>query len=258
MKHKLISNFNMNLESIQSHLKIVEKIDCKVGVIGLTLTLKTNELEVELEISYRLKGDYELKYYRNQQMMKHILNTKLIVDQIPKEELVSLMKRDDNNKISNLSIISLAFCDVDKKLIRNFTKDQRNRLVIDRGIIKRVTESMAQNPEKTSSAEVILNANEDEDEDQQEDDDNQEEADNRKWIFLALKEDETEESSLSDNTGQPINNGTGLQTLIEKGLEMFDSKPEPKAEPQNFNDKKAIDRKKEDQKSPYTFNEGMS
>ena len=156
----------MNLDSIQSHLTIAEDVDCKGGAVGLTLQFRTNELEVKLEISYRLRGDYELKYYRNHQMMKQILNGKLIVDDIPNEELVSRMTLDADNSISNLSIISLDFLDFDKKLISSSNEEKINRLIIDKQM--KIPEFTAQNQEKPTEVLVTNSEVDDEDEEEEE------------------------------------------------------------------------------------------
>src|ERR1700759_1571295 len=95
IRHKLKSNLNLNLDSIQSHLKISEEVDCKTGAVSICLDLTSHDSEIKLEVSYQLGSDYELKYYRNHEMMKHILNGTLVVDLISNEELVSLMKTND-------------------------------------------------------------------------------------------------------------------------------------------------------------------
>ena len=261
IKHKLKSNFNLNLDSIQSHLKISEEIDCKTGAVSICLGLTSHEIEIKLEVSYQLGSDYELKYYRNQQMMKHILNGTLIVDLIPNEELVSLMKIDDYNRITNKSIIALDFYHIDKRLVSIQTENRKNRLVIDD---LTVTEVSPQNliktkgqdskkgrkekpPKESTKSQEIKRTDSSTDEEEEEDNDDS------RWRFLLMdhtihKEDQEQKpketgpnaQKVAEKVGEKVTKIIkGIEKGVEKGIENLDEKDPNK--------------KKNDKKSPLSF-----
>lgn len=131
MKHRLRSNFNMDLETIESELRIAEEIDCKSGVIGYRLTLKTHDLSVTLDSSYGLKGDRQLKYYRNEQLVKHILNGETIIDSVADGELCTDVNLEDS-AIRTKTIVKLDFSETDAMITEKTSNEKKNDFVIQK------------------------------------------------------------------------------------------------------------------------------
>jgi hypothetical protein len=104
-KHKFIVNLNISLESV--NMKIHSDLDCIEEVVNYKIILETNDSVIRIENHFQTKGNSQMKYYRNNQLLKHTVNGKEIIDWTQKQELVSVINIDENKNINNVLILAL-------------------------------------------------------------------------------------------------------------------------------------------------------
>jgi hypothetical protein len=104
-KHKFIANLNISLESV--NMKIHSDLDCIEEVVNYKIILETNDSVIRIENHFQTKGNSQMKYYRNNQLLKHTVNGKVVIDWTQKQELVSVINIDENKNINNVLILAL-------------------------------------------------------------------------------------------------------------------------------------------------------
>ncbi|XP_054157519.1 probable serine/threonine-protein kinase DDB_G0283337 [Oppia nitens] len=120
--HSFGTNLNINLDSIESELKINESLDCKSGIVSYNICLKSTGndntvLDIKLVGNYQLNHNQnEVKYLRNDRLLKHIINGKVVINETNEEELISVIKVDDYYNIKSLFIIAVDFTDINERL----------------------------------------------------------------------------------------------------------------------------------------------
>lgn len=248
IKHKLITNINMSLDSIESKLQIHEDLDCIEGSVKYSVTLKTTDFEIRLENYVKIKGENELKYYRNNELVKHIQNGNVVWDNTPNEELISSTKVDITNKISNISIIALDFLDFNERLIRKMNEKQML-------IIKNFENSKNE-----------INSKDPELEDQSEEEENSDGEVRKKtselWTPIGRsyndKEDGSDSNQTEHNRVKKESSGIvdNVSNIVDKGLKLFDTTTTPKDNRKDETNRRKENRAKKN--SPLTFNEAMS
>jgi len=106
-KHKFIANLNISLESV--NMKIHEDLDCIEEVVNYEIILETNDSVIRIENYFQTWGNSEMKCYRNNELLKHTVNGKVVIDCTQKQELVSVINIDENKNINNVLILELDY-----------------------------------------------------------------------------------------------------------------------------------------------------
>jgi hypothetical protein len=104
-KHEFIVNLNIRLESVD--MKMHSDLDCIEEVVNYNIILETNDSVVRIENHFQTKGNFQMKYYRNNELLKHTVNGKVVIDWTQKQELVSVINIDENKNINNVLILAL-------------------------------------------------------------------------------------------------------------------------------------------------------
>jgi hypothetical protein len=118
-KHKFIANLNISLESV--NMKIHEDLDCIEEVVNYEIILETNDSVIRIENYFQTKGNSEMKYYRNNELLKHTVNGKVVIDWTQKQGLVSVINIDENKNINNVLILALDYFKCNENLKSNET-----------------------------------------------------------------------------------------------------------------------------------------
>jgi hypothetical protein len=69
-------------------MKMHSDLDCIEEVVNHNIILEINDSVVRTENHFQTKGNSQMKYYRNNELLKHTVNGKVVIDWTQKQELV--------------------------------------------------------------------------------------------------------------------------------------------------------------------------